>query len=78
MSVMREHSISQMPVVGPDGALVGLLEGVDLLNPLLDHEGFALLVVEGGRPVGILTQIDVLDYVAGKVESLDPKVLVIL
>jgi predicted transcriptional regulator len=47
-----------------------------LLNPLLDHEGFALLVVEGGRPVGILTKIDVLDYVAGKVESLDPKVLV--
>ncbi len=102
MSVMREHSISQMPVVGPDGALVGLLEEVDLLNHLLDHEGahsqaepidalvqnahavyppestldecmpsltegFALLVVEGGRPVGILTKIDVLDYVAGKI-----------
>lgn len=101
MSVMREHSISQMPVVGPDGALVGLLEEVDLLNHLVEHEGhtqedtiddlvqharavyppdstldecmpsltegYALLVVEAGRPVGILTKIDVLDYVAGRV-----------
>jgi cystathionine beta-synthase len=101
MNVMREHSISQMPVVGPDGALVGLIEEVDLLNHLLEHEGhsqdeaiddlvqnaravypseatldecmpsltegYALLVVEGGRPVGILTKIDVLDYVAGKI-----------
>jgi len=102
MTVMREHSISQMPVVGPDGALAGLLEEVDLLNHLLEHdgahsqdeaidglvqhaqavfppestldecmpsltEGYALLVVEGGRPVGILTKIDVLDYVAGRI-----------
>jgi cystathionine beta-synthase len=101
ITVMREHSISQMPVVGPDGALVGLLEEVDLLSHLLEHEGhsqdeaiddlvqnaravyppestldecmpsltegYALLVVEGGRPVGILTKIDVLDYVAGRI-----------
>jgi cystathionine beta-synthase len=102
MSVMREHSISQMPVVGADGALVGLVDEVDLLNHLLEHEGghsqdegiddlvqnaravyppestldecmpsltegYALLVVESGKPVGILTKIDVLDYVAGKI-----------
>lgn len=101
MTVMREHSISQMPVVGPDGMLVGLLEEVDLLNHLLGHEGhsqdetidalvqnaravyppessldecmpsltegFALLVVEGGKPVGILTKIDVLEYVVGRI-----------
>jgi predicted transcriptional regulator len=29
--------------------------------------GYALLVVEDSRPVGILTKIDVLDYVAGKI-----------
>jgi cystathionine beta-synthase len=29
--------------------------------------GYALLVVENSRPVGILTKIDVLDYVAGKI-----------
>jgi predicted transcriptional regulator len=29
--------------------------------------GFALIVVEDSRPVGILTKIDVLDYVAGKI-----------
>ena len=100
MSVMREHSISQMPVVGEDGALVGLIDEVDLLNHMLEHEGhsqdeavdglvqharavyppestldecmpsltegYALLVVESGKPIGILTKIDVLDYVAGK------------
>lgn len=101
VGVMHRHGISQMPVVGPDGALVGLIEEVDLLNHMLEkHEhthdepidplvqnagavfppdtsleeamtalkdGLALLVVENSRPVGILTKIDVLDYVAGKI-----------
>ncbi len=101
MAVMRANAISQMPVVGTDGALVGLLDEVDLLNHMLDGrqprgdqkieslvqnakavfpseatldeampsltEGYALIVVESGRPVGILTKIDVLDYIAGKV-----------
>jgi cystathionine beta-synthase len=101
VSVMHQHGISQMPVVGADGTLVGLIEEVDLLNHMLDrHEhthdesidslvqnagavfppetsleeamvalkdGLALLVVENSRPVGILTKIDVLDYVAGKI-----------
>jgi cystathionine beta-synthase len=101
MEVMRAHAISQMPVVGLDGALVGLIDEVDLLNHMLEHEdhshdevvdglvqharavyppestldecmpslteGYALLVAEGGKPVGILTKIDVLDYVAGKI-----------
>ena len=30
-------------------------------------EGHALLIVESGRLVGILTKTDVLDYVAGKI-----------
>jgi cystathionine beta-synthase len=98
---MHEHGISQMPVIGEDGPLVGLLEEVDLLNHMLEkHEhsqdevidplvqnagavfpletsleetmpslkaGYALIVVENSRPVGILTKIDVLDYVAGKI-----------
>ncbi|HZM21865.1 MAG TPA: pyridoxal-phosphate dependent enzyme [Anaerolineales bacterium] len=101
VAVMHEHGISQMPVVGADGTLVGLLEEVDLLNHMLDrHEhsqdepidslvqnasavfppetsleeampslksGLALIVAESSRPVGILTKIDVLDYVAGKI-----------
>jgi predicted transcriptional regulator len=29
--------------------------------------GYALIVVENSQPVGILTKIDVLDYVAGKI-----------
>src|SRR5262245_14952171 len=39
VTVMHEHGISQMPVVGANSALVGLLEEVDLLNHMLDrHE----------------------------------------
>ena len=101
VSVMHAHGISQMPVVGADGALVGLIEEVDLLNHMLEkHEhtqdesidplvqnasavfpsdtsleeamkalksGLALIVVEDSQPIGILTKIDVLDYVAGKI-----------
>ncbi len=101
VAVMHQHGISQMPVVGADGTLVGLIEEVDLLNHMLEkHEhshdepidglvqnagavfppetsleeampsltaGYALIVVEESRPVGILTKIDVLDYVAGKI-----------
>jgi len=100
VTVMHQHGISQMPVVGQDGTLVGLIEEVDLLNHMLEeHEhsqdeaidplvqnagavyppettleaampslkaGYALIIVENSRPVGILTKIDVLDYVAGR------------
>jgi len=101
VTVMHQHGVSQMPVVGPDGTLVGLIEEVDLLNHMLEkHEhsndevidalvqnagavfppdapledampsltaGYALIVVENSKPAGILTKIDVLDYVAGKI-----------
>jgi cystathionine beta-synthase len=101
VAVMHQNGISQMPVVGKDGSLAGLIEEVDLLNHMLEkhehsHEepidslvqnasavfppetsleeampslksGLALIVVESSRPVGILTKIDVLDYVAGKI-----------
>jgi cystathionine beta-synthase len=98
---MHQNGVSQMPVVGTNGELVGLIEEVDLLNHMLekhDHShdesidslvqnagavfppdtsleetmtsltaGYALIVVENSRPIGILTKIDVLDYVAGKI-----------
>jgi cystathionine beta-synthase len=101
MAVMRQNAISQMPVIGPDGSLVGTLDEVDLLNHLLDAhehsqdesidslvqnaravyppeaslddampsltEGYALIIVQDGKPTGILTKIDVLDFVAGKI-----------
>jgi cystathionine beta-synthase len=101
VTVMHQHGVSQMPVVGTSGELVGLLEEVDLLNHMLEkhdhsHEepidplvqnagavfpgetpleetmpslmaGYALLIVENSKPIGILTKIDVLDYVAGKI-----------
>ncbi len=101
VSVMHQNAVSQMPVVGTDGTLAGLIEEVDLLNHMLEkHEhsndeqidalvqnagavfppetpleeampsltaGYALIVVENSKPIGILTKIDVLDYVAGKI-----------
>ena len=101
VTVMHQNGISQVPVVGSGGELVGMLEEVDLLNHMLEkhdhsHEesidslvqnagavfpqdttieesmpsltaGYALVVVENSTPIGILTKIDVLDYVAGKI-----------
>src|SRR5687768_3804331 len=101
VTVMHQNGISQVPVVGSGGELVGMLEEVDLLNHMLEkhdhsHEesidslvqnagavfppdtsieetmpsltaGYALVVVENSKPMGILTKIDVLDYVAGKI-----------
>jgi cystathionine beta-synthase len=101
MGTMRQHAVSQMPVVGADGSLVGTIEEVDLLNHMIDGhrhshdepidtlvqnakavfppettldsampmltDGYALIIVDQGRPTGILTKIDVLDYVAGKI-----------
>jgi cystathionine beta-synthase len=102
VAVMHEHAVSQMPVLGKNGELAGMIEEVDMLSHLLEsHEGHshdelidhlvqnaesvfppetpledamdalksgnALVVVENGKPTGILTKIDVLDYVAGKI-----------
>jgi cystathionine beta-synthase len=101
VTVMHQNGVSQMPVVGEGGELVGLIEEVDLLNHMLEKHnhsneetidgliqnagavfppdtsldetmpsltaGYALIVVEQSKPVGILTKIDVLDYVAGKI-----------
>jgi cystathionine beta-synthase len=102
VAVMHEHAVSQMPVLGKNGELAGMIEEVDMLSHLLEsHEGHshdepidhlvqnaesvfppetpledamdalksgnALIVMENGKPTGILTKIDVLDYVAGKI-----------
>ena len=101
VGVMHQFSVSQMPVIGANGELIGLIEEVDLLNHMLDghthaHEepidslvqnagavfpretsleetmpsltsGYALIVAENSKPIGILTKIDVLDFVAGKI-----------
>jgi cystathionine beta-synthase len=102
MSIMAHQAISQMPVVSDDGALIGTIEEVDLLNHLLESghmhsqeepidalvqhaqavfppesaldeamplltSGYALIVVSAGRATGILTKIDVLEYLAGRI-----------
>ena len=99
IALLKEHDISQVPVLRPDGSLAGMVTEVDLLKYLLDStsdhaseesiesilrpaegifkanatleaalpallDGMAVLVTEGDQPVGILTKIDVLDFIA--------------
>lgn len=95
---LKEHDISQMPVISADGSLLGLVNEVDLLNHLVlgDRGGpddtitdlvrtdvatigpeapleslmsvfvnrQVAVVMEDGRVSGILTKIDILDYLA--------------
>jgi cystathionine beta-synthase len=99
IALMRQHDISQVPVLNQDGSLAGMVTEVDLLEHMLhgDHvhsaeetvvgivrparavfsaseplenvlpaimNGEVVLVTEGDRLTGILTKIDVLDYIA--------------
>jgi cystathionine beta-synthase len=99
---MKEHDISQMPVLRADGSAAGLVSEVDLLKHLLEaghthnpeetiesivelsipmctsnalledvlpkfFEFPVVLITEGDRPVGILTKIDVLDFMAHRI-----------
>ncbi|MGH2605026.1 MAG: pyridoxal-phosphate dependent enzyme, partial [Anaerolineales bacterium] len=97
---MRAHAVSQLPVVGEAGTLVGMVSEVDLLSHLVTagHEHppgetirgiinrdvptaraetpfqeilpellskkVAVLVDDAGKPVGILTMIDALEFLA--------------
>jgi cystathionine beta-synthase len=99
---MKEHDISQMPVLNTDSTVAGLVSEADLLKHLLvaghTHkleetiesivapsipafttnafledvlpkffESPVVLVTEEERPVGILTKIDVLDFMAHRI-----------
>ncbi len=99
---MKEHDISQMPVVKADGTPAGLVSEVNLLKHLFEgghthkpeetiesivepsipvftsnaflqdvlpkfFESPVILVTEEEHPVGILTKIDVLDFMARRI-----------
>ncbi len=102
IALMKQHDISQVPVVHPDGTLAGMVTEIGLLDHMLSHEhthsadetvesvvqpvkttfpptalleevlptiaaGEVVLVTRGQRPIGILTKIDVLDYIAQEI-----------
>jgi len=102
IALMKQHDISQVPVIDAAGSLAGLVTEVDLLKHMLagDHihtpqetiaditqpieavhpasttleevlpavlEGYVVLVTEGSQPVGILTKIDILDFIAQEI-----------
>jgi cystathionine beta-synthase len=99
IAAMKQHDISQLPVVDDDGNLAGMVTEIDLLNHLLtaDHKhetdetiesvihgevptampdtpleslmsifvtGHVAVITSGKKPVGILTKIDLLDYLS--------------
>lgn len=100
VNLMKSHEISQVPVVGEDGRLLGIVTEVDLLDHLINanhvhdpeetiasminpnavsvgpesslesvlgvfEHGRVIMVVEDDRPIGIITKIDVIDYLTG-------------
>jgi cystathionine beta-synthase len=99
---LKEHDISQVPVLNSAGTLAGLVTEVDLLKHMMEaghthdpdetiepiiqpvehifssranledvlpkfYDTPVALVVEDNRPVGILTKIDVLDFISRKI-----------
>jgi cystathionine beta-synthase len=104
VSLMKQHGISQLPVIADDDQLVGLVREIDLLKHMLSSrreqeatiEGVIdrnVAVVQPGTPLetligmfatrhavviasadrvqGILTQIDLLDFLAAQVRQGD-------
>ena len=102
IALLKEHDISQVPALHPDGTLAGIVTEVDLLKHMLESEhvhsseetvetivqpaqavfpaqssleealpavveGNVILVTEADRPVGILTKIDILDFMAQEI-----------
>lgn len=100
VQLMKNYDVSQIPVVGADGRLVGIVTEVDLLDHLIHAEhvhdpeetitpminpnvvsvapedslenvlaaferGRVITVIENDQPVGILTKIDVIDFLTG-------------
>lgn len=103
IALMKQHDISQVPVVDDQGKLIGIVTEIDLLNHMLlaDHAhaveesiadivnpdvavvhpdssletllgifttGNVAVVVENDSVIGILTKIDILDYLATHVK----------
>ena len=99
IGIMKEHGISQLPVLDESGRHVGIVAEIDLLNFLLESEGEldhpiaelvesdyatvsphtriqllrnifneakAVLVVENDKLLGVLTKIDLIDYLASQ------------
>lgn len=102
VTLMKEHNVSQLPVVDEDGRLRGLVSEIDLLNHMLqaDHvhqpdetieaminaevpvvgpqarletlmslisDRQAVVIVNNDRVEGILTKIDILDYLSSQI-----------
>jgi cystathionine beta-synthase len=103
VAMLKEYNVSQLPVVGEDGRLLGIVTEIDLLNHMLltDHihqadetiesmidpnvpvvqpntpletlmaifsSRSAVVIVTGDDVQGILTKIDILDFLSSQVK----------
>ncbi len=99
IDLMKEHGISQLPVIDDDGRMMGLIRENDLLKSLLDKsadpgsaiddwldndfalvearnrtsllsqlfaQGKVVVVEDAGRVIGILTNIDFIDWISSR------------
>ena len=97
VGILKEHKVSQLPVLDSGGRHCGVISEIDLLNHLVDSAGDpdtkldtlissdyatvtphtriqllkhifndakVVLVVEDDKAVGILTKIDLIDYLS--------------
>ncbi len=67
---MKADNISQMPVVGADGVLIGMVSEVDLLNYMLSGAGamdhaIGEIISTDVRTVGMDTSLDMVAEIAG-------------
>jgi len=74
---MRQHAISQLPVVGKDGSLIGVVSEVDLLDRMLssDHDRAQTISGMVNRLIATTTPDQPLDEVLP--ELVTSKVLVL-
>jgi cystathionine beta-synthase len=73
---LLNHLLSGMHPHSPDETIASIIEEAQSVYPahtLLEEvlpalvEGYVILVTEGKRPVGILTKIDILDFIAHRI-----------
>ncbi len=63
---LKEHNVSQLPVVDGIVPVVSPNTNLETLTALFNSRT-AVVITLGGQPQGILTKIDILDYLSSQV-----------
>src|SRR4249919_2639458 len=63
---MKLYDVSQLPVMDGDN-IVGIVDESDVLLPVFDR-GHVAIVVDGDKFLGLITRIDLLNYLRRRVQ----------